>query len=256
MTTSPSTIRVLRPAYSQDSTARELDEEYYRNLDVQSDESRHASDADASSRRDQLKVISGQLKRAPIGYSIFILSIPVVALLVVLVVNIVMSNRQYELVELSSSLTTITQTNEALGQQLSQRSAPQSVAQQAADMGMVLPGTPASIDLSTGTVLGAATAATDDNSPTNFVAEPTVRSSTGIAAEVELPAESSLDPVVVTNDEVPGPASNTVKIVSPQIEIPEPSVTNSSAEHGVANTVETSSVGSLQGPQISLPSGN
>jgi len=256
MTTSPSNIRVLRPTYSPDSTARELEDDEYQKLDAQPHEHTDSSDADARTRRDQLKVISGQLKHAPIGYSAFILSIPVIALLIVLVVNIVVSNRQYELVELNSSLTSITQTNEALAQQLSQRSAPQSVAQQAADMGMVLPGTPASIDLRTGEVLGSATAADADNTPTNFVSEPTVRSSTGIPADVELPEEATLDPVTVTNEEVPDPASHTVKIVSPQIDIPEPSVTNSSDQDGVANTIDTSSVGSLQGPQVSLPSGN
>ena len=256
MTTSPSNIRVLRPTYSPDSTARELDDEYYQNLNAQPSKPTDSSDTDARTRRDQLKVISGQLKRAPIGYSAFILSIPVIALLVVLVVNIVVSNRQYELVEVNSALTTITQTNEALAQQLSQRSAPQSVAQQAADMGMVMPGTPASIDLTTGKVLGTATAAEADNSPTSFVSEPTVRSSTGIPAEVELPVATDLDPVIVTNEDVPGPESNTVKIVSPQISMPDPSVTNSSSEDGVANTIQTSSVGSLQGPQVSLPTGN
>lgn len=256
MTTSPSNIRVLRPTYSPDSTARELDDEYYQNLNAQPGKSSENSDADARTRRDQLKVISGQLKRAPIGYSVFILSIPVIALLVVLVVNIVVSNRQYELVEVNSALTSITQTNEALAQQLSQRSAPQSVAQQAADMGMVMPGTPASIDLATGEVLGTATAADAENAPTSFVSEPTVRSSTGVPADVELPVQSDVDPVTVTNEEVPGPESNTVKIVSPQISVPDSSVTNSSSEEGVANTIQTSSVGSLQGPQISLPTGN
>ncbi|HEY4577309.1 MAG TPA: hypothetical protein VIG67_05595 [Yaniella sp.] len=254
MTTSPSNIRVLRPLYSQDSTARDLDAEHYHDIDIESDSPQH--ETDSGTRRDQLKVISGQLKRAPIGYSVFILSIPVIALLVVLVVNIVVSNRQYELVELNGTLTSITQTNEALAQQLSQRSAPQSVAQQAADMGMVLPGTPASIDLSSGEVIGTATAAEADNTPTSFVAEPTVRSSTGIPADVELPEAPTLDPVTVTNEEVPDPQSDTVKIVSPQLEMPEPDVAKSTGEDGVANTIQTSSVGSLQGPQVDLPSGN
>lgn len=254
MTTSPSNIRVLRPLYSQDSTARDLDAEHYHDIDIESDSPQH--ETDSGTRRDQLKVISGQLKRAPIGYSVFILSIPVIALLVVLVVNIVVSNRQYELVELNATLTSITQTNEALAQQLSQRSAPQSVAQQAADMGMVLPGTPASIDLGTGEVIGTATAAEADNTPTSFVAEPTVRSSTGIPADVELPEASPLDPVTVTNEEVPGPESDTVTIVSPQLEMPETDVAKSTGEDGVANTIQTSSVGSLQGPQVDLPSGN
>lgn len=254
MTTSPSNIRVLHPLYSSDSTARELDTEHYQSPDLESNSSQE--DVDSHARRDQLKVISGQLKRAPIGYTVFILSIPVIALLVVLVVNIVVSNRQYELVELNSALTTVTQSNEALAQQLSQRSAPQSVAQQAADMGMVLPGTPASIDLSSGEVIGTATAAEADNRPTSFVGEPTVRSSTGIPADVELPETPVLDPVTITNEEVPEPASNTVKIVSPQLAMPQGDVANATAEDGVATPVQTSSVGSLQGPQIDLPSGN
>src|SRR5690625_5722491 len=157
MTTSPLDIREVRPEYSTEATARRLEEEPDQYIGAEPGHVSGDGELDARTRRDQLKVISGQLKHAPIGYSAFIRSTAVIALLIVLVVNIVVSNRQYELVELNSSLTSITQTNEALAQQLSQRSAPQSVAQQAADMGMVLPGTPASIDLRTGEVLGSAT---------------------------------------------------------------------------------------------------
>ncbi len=256
MTPSPSNIRVLRPEYSSESTARDLAEDYQDQLGVQPEHTAGDADADARTRRDQLKVISGQIKRAPIGYSIFVLSIPVIALLIVLVVNIVLSNRQYQLVELNSQLTSITQSNEALAQQLSQRSAPQAVAQQAADMGMVLPGATASIDLASGEVIGAATAAEADNTPTSFVAEPTVRSSTGIPSEVEVPVRDDADPVTVTHGEVSGPESHTVKIVEPQVALPAPGATNSTVEDGVADTIQTSSVGSLQGPQVRLPSGN
>lgn len=252
MTTSPANIRVLRPEYSSDSTARKLDDQYQSDVHPE----HLAGSSEAHSRRDQLKVISGQLKRAPIGYSIFVLSIPVIALLIVLVINIVLSNRQYELVELNSQLTSITQTNEALAQQLSQKSAPQAVAQQAADMGMVLPGATASIDLATGEVLGTATAAEADNTPTSFVAKPTVRSSTGIPSEVEVPVRSDVDPVTVSNGEIPGPESNTVKIIEPQVSLPAAGATNPTSDDGVADSIQTSSVGSLQGPQVSLPSGN
>lgn len=256
MTSSPSNIRVLRPKYSTEATARDLADEYQDHLDLAPGHDEQGHESDARSRRDQLKVISGQLKRAPIGYSAFVLSIPVLALLVVLVVNIIVSNRQYELVELTTQLTSITQTNEALAQQVSQKSAPQSVAQQAADLGMVLPGTTASIDLATGNVLGTATAAEADNTPTSFVAKPTVRSSTGIPSEVEVPTRDQQDPVIVTNEEVPGPKSNTVKIVAPQITLPAVDATNSTSQEGVAGTVQTSSIGSLQGPQVALPVGN
>lgn len=255
MTTSPLDIRELRPEYSTEATARRLEEEPDQYIGAEPGHVSGDGELDARTRRDQLKVISGQLKRAPIGYSIFVLSVPVLALLVVLIVNIVVSNRQYDMVELNNQLTSITQSNESLAQQLSQKSAPQAVAQQAADMGMVLPGTSASIDLASGKVIGKATAAEADNTPTSFVAKPTVRSSTGVPSEVEVPRNADSEPVTVTNEDVPGPASNTVKIVEPQVSIPAQETANASGEDGVANTAETSSVGSLQGPQISLPSG-
>lgn len=256
MTISPSNIRVLRPEYSSEATARDLGEDLYQDPNAQPVDTAQRPEDEAQTRRRQLKVISGQLKRAPIGYTVFVMSIPVVALLIVLVVNIVVSNRQYELVELTSQMTSITQTNEALAQTVSQKSAPQSVAQQAADMGMVMPGTPASIDLATGKILGTATAAEADNTPTSFVAEPTVRSSTGIPTAVEAPEGPDTAPVMVSQEGVPGPASNTVKIIGPQIAVPTQNETESSAESGVANTVQTSSVGNVQGPQVSLPSDN
>lgn len=257
MTTSPSNIRVLHPEYSQDSTAQHLDDDFSPlGSDTQPEFRPHDGDTDAKTRRDQFKVISGQLKRAPIGYTVFVLTIPVIALLVVLVVNIVLSNRQYDMVDLNSQLTNITQSNEALSQELAQKSAPQAVAQQAADLGMVLPGTSASIDLASGEITGTATAAEEDNTPTSFVSEPTVREGTGVPAEVEVPAEGDSEPVSVTNGEVSGPDSDTVKIVEPQISMPESGVTNSQGEDGVATNGDASSMGSLQGPQVSLPSDN
>ncbi|HIY86150.1 MAG TPA: hypothetical protein H9822_06860 [Candidatus Yaniella excrementavium] len=256
MTTSPSNIRVLHPEYSTDATARVLDEKQFADQGSQPGYIPSGGDADARTRRDQFKVISGQLKRTPIGYTIFVMTIPIVALLVVLVVNIVLSNRQYDLVELNSQLTNITQSNEALAQDLAQSSAPQSVAQQAADLGMVLPGTSASIDLASGEITGTATAAESDNTPTSFVSEPTVRAGTGVPAEVEAPADSGAEPVTMTNEGVPGPKSDTVKIVEPQISMPNSGVTNSATDSGVADANGDSSIGSLQGPQVSLPTDN
>jgi len=256
MTTSPSNIRVLHPEYSTDSTAKQLHVDYASNVGTEPNNAPAEGGSEAESRRDQLKVISGQLKRAPIGYSIFVLSIPVIALLIVLVVNIVLSNRQYEMVELNNQLTNITQSNEALAQDLSQKSAPQSVAQQAAELGMVLPGTPASIDLATGKISGSASAAKEDDTPTNFVAEPTVQSGTGTPAEADVPADDTSDSVTVTNEKVPGPESDTVKIPGPQTATPDSDVTNSPSNDGVANDEEDDSVGSLQGPQVRLPADN
>src|SRR5699024_6842788 len=114
----------------------------------------------------------------------------------------------------------LTQDNEALEQDLLHKSAPQSIAQQAAELGMVIPGTPASIDLATGQISGSASAAKKDNTPTNFVAEPTVQSGTGTPAEVDVPTDETSDPVTVTNEEVPGPESDTIKIPGPQTAMP------------------------------------
>src|SRR5699024_3357286 len=178
MATSPSNIRVLHPEYSTDSTAKQMDVDYAPDSGAEPNNAPAEGVSEAESSRDQLNVISVQLKRAPIGYSIFVLHIPVLVLHHVLVVIIILSNRKHEMVELENELTNITQSNEALAQDLPQKSAQQPVAQQAAELGMVLPGPPASIDLATGQISGSASAAKKDNTPTNFVAEPTVQSGT------------------------------------------------------------------------------
>src|SRR5699024_887445 len=152
-----------------------------------------------------------------------------------LVVNIILSNRQYEMVELDNELTNITQSNEALAQDLSQKSAPQSVAQQAAELGMVLPGTPGSIDLATGQISGSASAAKKDNTPTESVADPTVHAGTGAPAVVDVTTVETSAPVTATNGEGPGPQSYSIEIPVRQTAMPEPDVTNSPSNDGVAN---------------------
>src|SRR5699024_841960 len=137
-----------------------------------------------------------------------------------------------------------------------QKSAPQAVAQQAAELGMVLPGPPASIDLATGQISGSASAAKKDNTPTNFVAEPTVQSGTGTPAEVDVPTDETSDPVTVTNEEVPGPESDTIKIPGPQTAMPDSDMTNFPSIKGVAHGEVDESVGSLQGPHVRLPADN
>src|SRR5699024_9858236 len=126
MTTSPSNIRVLHPEYSTDATARPLDDDQLHDLDTQPSYTPNGGDPDAKTRRYQFKVISGQLKRTPIGYTIFVMTIPIVALLVVLVVNIVLSNRQYDLVDINSQLTNYITSYDAIANTLAIQSAPQS----------------------------------------------------------------------------------------------------------------------------------
>ena len=201
MTTSPSNIRVLHPEYSTDATARVLDEKQFADQGSQPGYIPSGGDADARTRRDQFKVISGQLKRTPIGYTIFVMTIPIVALLVVLVVNIVLSNRQYDLVELNSQLTNITQSNEALAQDLAQVPHLNPLLNKLQILEWCyLEHRLQSILLRE--ITGTATAAESDN--TQRVSYQNQRSEqVQVPAEVEAPADSGAEPVTMTNEGFP-----------------------------------------------------
>src|SRR5699024_12874624 len=96
MTTSPLDIRELRPEYSTEATARRLEEEPDQYIGAEPGHVSGDGELDARTRRDQLKVISGQLKRAPIGYSIFVLSVPGLAPRAVRSVYSLGANRHYD----------------------------------------------------------------------------------------------------------------------------------------------------------------
>lgn len=136
-----------------------------------------AESASMTRRRTPLSVVPAPLPKTGRGFIALCAVLLVAALGVVLAVNITVANRQYELVTLRAEHTTLTQANERLTQQAEHLAAPQNLAAQAAGMGMVMPGDVAAIDVETGAVTGTATAALEDNKPTDFVAAPSVPNS-------------------------------------------------------------------------------
>ena len=138
-----------------------------------------ASDASGASgasshRRTPLSVVPAPLPKTGRGFIALCALMLVAALGVVLAVNITVSNRQYDLVTLRAEQTALSQANERLTQQAEHLAAPQNLAAQAASLGMVMPGDVAAIDLESGAVTGMATAAQEDDKPTDFVAAPSV----------------------------------------------------------------------------------
>lgn len=95
-----------------------------------------------------------------------------VALGAVLVLNITVSNGQYDVVKLRGEETILSQQNESLRQQTEYLQSPQNLAASAAKLGMVAPGTTATIDLSQGKVFGTTTAATTETHVGQLVAMP------------------------------------------------------------------------------------
>lgn len=233
MSTSPRRIPSRLPAYSTEATARQLQPAPV------------GTPTPRSAPRAPLRAVPDQLRSTPKWMISTCVAALLAALITVLTVNITISNRQYELVELRSSQQEITQTNEALAQEVAYVSAPQNVAAKAVELGMVLPGATASIDLETGTVTGVASTATEENKPTGFVGAPTVASGQGTPAQAPAADEATV-------------ADSEASVEAPVIEASGGSnETADSAEDTAANAgSETSGQadlngGTLQAPQMS-----
>ena len=123
-------------------------------------------------------------------FAVFCFGVMLAALATVLVLNISVSGGQYEVVKLRNQEQALTQENEALAQRAQKLEAPQSVAAKAAELGMVVPGSVASIDLDSLKVAGTSSAAKAEESPTSLVADRDTAA--GAAADVpasEVPAD-------------------------------------------------------------------
>lgn len=244
MTTSPLNIRAEEQPYSFGATAHEL------SLAPEPVTTGGQSTQSVKNTRPKLSVVSAPLKSAPKGFIVLCLGILIAALLGVLLTNIIISNRQYDMLELSAQRTELTQANEKLAQEVSQLSAPQNVAARAADLGMVLPAQTASIDLETGKVTGTAAPATTENKPTGFVGSPTVTSAHGTPAVTELEPEE-LNPVTVDTAPVAGPPAGSLKIQAPTVSIPKGDTAQNTSKKSAGQADLNS--GSLPGPEIQVP---
>ena len=101
-----------------------------------------------------------------------IIGLLAMALGAVLAINIHLGNSQYDLVQLQNERETLTQENQALGEQLQHLQSPQSLSSSAVDLGMVMPAQAGALDLENAEVIASADAADSSDRPSSFVSEP------------------------------------------------------------------------------------
>lgn len=129
--------------------------------------------AGASERvRTPLSVVPAPLPRTGRGITVLCLGILMIALAVVLVANITVSNRQYQMLELRAQQTELSETNELLSQRVGYLEAPQNLAARAESLGMVDPAGTATVDVATGRVTGERAAAAEGDRGATYVNPP------------------------------------------------------------------------------------
>ncbi|MET4061349.1 hypothetical protein ABIB35_002919 [Arthrobacter sp. UYP6] len=130
--------------------------------------------APAPRRRTPLSVVPATKRRRRAPVVIFCFIALILGLGAVLLLNISVSSGQYQLVQLQNERTELAQRNEALTQQLENHQAPQMLAAQAADLGMVTSSTFGSIDLQTLAVTGNPVPAEEGTLPPVLIPAPDV----------------------------------------------------------------------------------
>jgi hypothetical protein len=174
MTATQQRTAMQQPVHARESTAPQLDRAAPWQPTVSPEyRAAPAGTQGAENRgRTPLAVVPAPVRRTGRGFVALCVGILAMALLAVLVVNITVSNRQYEMVGLKSEQLDLTQSNELLRQQVEHLEAPQNLAAEADRLGMVKPGDIAAVDLATGRVTGAATSAEGEDGPTGLIAAP------------------------------------------------------------------------------------
>ncbi len=127
---------------------------------------------EAARPRTPLAVVPAPLPSTGRGMTVLCLGILLFSLLLVLVVNITVSNRQFELLELKEKQTEVTEANELLGQRVSYLESPQNLAVRAEALGLVRASGTASVDVADQRVTGQAEAASEQEGSAMFVAPP------------------------------------------------------------------------------------
>lgn len=133
-----------------------------------------APTAPSPRRRTPLSVVPAAKRRRRAPVVIFCFIALILGLGAVLLLNISVSSGQYQLVQLQNERTELAQRNEALTQQLENHQAPQTLASQAAGLGMVTSSTFGSIDLQTLAVTGNPVPAEEGTPPTVLIPAPDV----------------------------------------------------------------------------------
>jgi hypothetical protein len=195
------TARQARPAtetYVHGSTAQVLD-------------GNHAQPKPAQTRRTPLALVPSGPARRRVPFAVFCFAVLVAALGSVLMLNISVSGGQYEIVQLRGEQVALAQQNEKLTQELENRQAPQNLAAEAAELGMVASPSVGSIDLEAMKVNGKPQAAEekDGSAPKQQVERPELPAEVpAIRPEAKTPAEPvQKEKPAVAQDNEPAPAA-------------------------------------------------
>jgi hypothetical protein len=193
MTATQQRTAMQQPVHARESTAPQLDQAAPWQPAINPEyRPRPAGTGSAPDRpRTPLAVVPAPIRRPGRGFVALCVGILAMALLAVLVVNISVSNRQYQMVGLKNEQLDLAQSNELLRQQVEHLEAPQNLAAEADRLGMVKPGDIAAIDLATGQVSGTATAAEGEDKPTGLIAAPVGPAERAAARAAETEAEGN-----------------------------------------------------------------
>jgi hypothetical protein len=173
---------------------------------------RSAEEADAGlagavrKARTPLSVVRSVPKKRRAPFVVLCFGLLAVALMAVLVLNISVSTAQYQLVRLRSEQTALTKQNQDLTQQVQNFEAPQNLAAEAAELGMVASTGNGQIDLSTLSVSGKATPAVKADSAGAVIAAPAVPGQLNVVppASTNEPLESRRP---AAGEDTPAPAA-------------------------------------------------
>jgi hypothetical protein len=201
MTATPQRFAMQQPMPTRESTAAQLDQAVPWQPAIRTAGERTGQDRQ-SARRTPLALVPAPRRKSGRGFVALCVGILLVALMTVLVTNIAVSNGQYQLVSLKNEQLDLNQSNERLRQQVEHLQAPQNLAAEAGELGMVNPGSIAAIDLSTGNVTGSPTPADAEDKPSDRVAAPAspeqqqdeaAQGGSVTAADAERPAQDQQD---------------------------------------------------------------
>lgn len=116
-------------------------------------------------RRTPLSLVAPIPVRRRIPFTVFCCTVLVIALAALMMINISVSSGQYKLVQLSNQQSALQQRNQALTQQAEYLQAPQHLASEASELGMVASPSFGFVDLENGKVTGNPVPAVEDEDP-------------------------------------------------------------------------------------------
>ena len=140
--------------------------------------------------RTPLSVVPARQTRRRVPFAVFTLLVLAAALAAVLMLNISVSGKQYELVELRNQQVALTQQNEALVLEVEGKEAPQNLAAAATELGMVASPSFGTIDVLSGTVSGSPVPATEGTEPEVLIDAPRLDTERPAPVPAPLPAEA------------------------------------------------------------------